>query len=151
MSSRKRLPARRARRARPARDGGSRSAGEGLCAVLELPSRRRDPDEERLRVHRDERGERDVRRDDLRGAERDRADGRRRGARSDRLRGRDGGTARWVPVGICRQVLREFARDMPIALVAEQGGQLTRRDTTLAELLPDAFDGSALKKPKKKG
>jgi cytidine deaminase len=50
---------------------------------------------------------------------------------------------------MCRQVLREFARDMPIALVAEQRGRLTRRDTTLGKLLPDAFDGSALKKRKK--
>ena len=53
---------------------------------------------------------------------------------------------------MCRQVLSEFARDMPIALVAEKGGRLTRRDTTLAKLLPDAFDGSLVKgKKKKKG
>jgi cytidine deaminase len=57
-----------------------------------------------------------------------------------------GGPRAGSPCGICRQVLREFARDMPIALVAEQAGRLTRRDTTLAKLLPDAFDGSALKK-----
>jgi cytidine deaminase len=57
-----------------------------------------------------------------------------------------GGPRAGSPCGICRQVLREFARDMPIALVAEQKGRLTRRDTTLAKLLPDAFDGSALKK-----
>jgi cytidine deaminase len=57
-----------------------------------------------------------------------------------------GGARAGSPCGICRQVLREFARDMPIALVAEQKGRLTRRDTTLAKLLPDAFDGSALKK-----
>jgi cytidine deaminase len=57
-----------------------------------------------------------------------------------------GGPRAGSPCGICRQVLREFARDMPIALVAEQSGRLTRRDTTLAKLLPDAFDGSALKK-----
>ena len=61
-----------------------------------------------------------------------------------------GGPRAGSPCGICRQVLREFARDMPIALVAEQGGRLTRRDTTLAKLLPDAFDGSALKKTRKK-
>ena len=42
------------------------------------------------------------------------------------------------PCGICRQVLYEFAADMPIALVAE-GKKDTRRDTTLAELLPDGF------------
>jgi cytidine deaminase len=40
------------------------------------------------------------------------------------------------PCGICRQVLWEFARDMPIALVAEGG---RRRDTTLVKLLPDGF------------
>lgn len=61
-----------------------------------------------------------------------------------------GGPRAGSPCGICRQVLREFARDMPIALVAEQRGRLTRRDTTLAKLLPDAFDGSILKKKKKK-
>jgi cytidine deaminase len=63
-----------------------------------------------------------------------------------------GGPKPGSPCGICRQVLREFARDMPIALVAEaeQGGRVTRRDTTLATLLPDAFDGSALKTPKTK-
>lgn len=59
-----------------------------------------------------------------------------------------GGPRAGSPCGICRQVLREFARDLPIALVAEQRGRLTRRDTTLAKLLPDAFDGSALKKRK---
>ena len=40
------------------------------------------------------------------------------------------------PCGICRQVLWEFARDMPIALVTDAG---RRRDTTLAKLLPDGF------------
>ena len=34
----------------------------------------------------------------------------------------------------------------PFVLVAEDKGRLTRRATTLAKLLPDAFDGSALKK-----
>jgi cytidine deaminase len=48
----------------------------------------------------------------------------------------DGGS----PCGICRQVLAEFARDMPIALIAakdddEQTGLVVR----LAELLPLAF------------
>jgi cytidine deaminase len=59
-----------------------------------------------------------------------------------------GGPRAGSPCGICRQVLREFARDMPIALVAEQKGRLSRRDTSLAKLLPDAFDGSILKKKK---
>jgi cytidine deaminase len=43
------------------------------------------------------------------------------------------------PCGICRQVLFEFAADMPIALVAEGGKKPARRVTTLAELLPDGF------------
>lgn len=43
------------------------------------------------------------------------------------------------PCGICRQVLAEFARDMPIALVLETARGTKRRDTTLAALLPDAF------------
>jgi cytidine deaminase len=72
-----------------------------------------------------------------------------------------GGTEAGSPCGICRQVLHEFARDMPIALVAEaeeadeKGRRLTRRDTTLAKLLPEAFDGSLVltkgKKEKPKG
>jgi cytidine deaminase len=60
-----------------------------------------------------------------------------------------GGPHPGSPCGMCRQVLREFARDMPIALVAEQKGRLSRRDTTLAKLLPDAFDGAMLKKKKR--
>jgi cytidine deaminase len=43
------------------------------------------------------------------------------------------------PCGICRQVLAEFSRDMPIALVSDGAAQHKRRDTTLATLLPDAF------------
>jgi len=46
---------------------------------------------------------------------------------------RDGGT----PCGSCRQVLAEFARDMKI-LVGRPDG--TFRLTSLAALLPDAFD-----------
>jgi cytidine deaminase len=49
------------------------------------------------------------------------------------------------PCGICRQVLAEFARDMAIVLVGEgPPGHDDRRDTTLAALLPDAFEKSAL-------
>lgn len=45
-----------------------------------------------------------------------------------------------TPCGICRQVLFEFADDMPIILLAEPArGTGARRDTTLALLLPDAF------------
>lgn len=53
------------------------------------------------------------------------------------------------PCGICRQVLSEFARDMPIVLVAEHGGRLTKRSTTLAKLLPDAFGAAALSKKRR--
>ena len=46
-----------------------------------------------------------------------------------------------TPCGICRQVLVEFADDMPIWLVAEgTGGQiLSKHVTRLARLLPGAF------------
>ena len=60
-----------------------------------------------------------------------------------------GGPRAGSPCGICRQVLREFARDMPVALVAEHEGKISRRDTTLAKLLPDAFDGAMLKKKRR--
>ncbi|WP_394825209.1 cytidine deaminase [Pendulispora albinea] len=44
------------------------------------------------------------------------------------------------PCGICRQVLVEFAREMPVVLVSENdAGEETRRDTSLGALLPDAF------------
>jgi cytidine deaminase len=50
-----------------------------------------------------------------------------------------GGASPGTPCGICRQVLSEFARDMPIALVAVKAKKQVRRDTSLAKLLPDAF------------
>jgi cytidine deaminase len=53
------------------------------------------------------------------------------------------------PCGICRQVLSEFARDMPIVLVAEHGGRLSKRVATLAKLLPDAFGAAALGKKRR--
>lgn len=43
------------------------------------------------------------------------------------------------PCGICRQVLWEFASDMPIALVGEGARGISRRNTTLVALLPDGF------------
>ena len=50
------------------------------------------------------------------------------------------------PCGICRQVLSEFSRDMTLVLIGERedGAEEVRRETTLATLLPDAFDGSQL-------
>lgn len=41
------------------------------------------------------------------------------------------------PCGICRQVLAEFAKDMPIILIGDDG---VRDQTTLAELLPRRFE-----------
>jgi cytidine deaminase len=47
------------------------------------------------------------------------------------------------PCGICRQVLAEFARDMPIVLVGLRGGEKGRgekgRVVMLSDLLPLAF------------
>lgn len=41
-----------------------------------------------------------------------------------------------APCGLCREALSEFAGDLPILLVNEQG---TRREVRLADLLPDRF------------
>jgi cytidine deaminase len=46
-----------------------------------------------------------------------------------------------APCGMCRQVLSEFSRDLPIALVV--GGVIVDR-TSLAELLPRMFDGAQI-------
>jgi len=49
----------------------------------------------------------------------------------------DGGS----PCGICRQVLSEFARDMPIVLVGlDPSGEESGRVVQLADLLPLAFE-----------
>jgi cytidine deaminase len=50
-----------------------------------------------------------------------------------------GGPTPGAPCGICRQVLSEFAKDLPIVLVAESPRGRTRKHTTLASLLPLAF------------
>lgn len=50
-----------------------------------------------------------------------------------------GGATPGSPCGICRQVLAEFARDMPVVLVGLHPGGEARRETTLAALLPDVF------------
>lgn len=44
------------------------------------------------------------------------------------------------PCGICRQVLAEFAKDMPIVLVGDTDAGEVRDQTTLAELLPRRFE-----------
>jgi cytidine deaminase len=51
-----------------------------------------------------------------------------------------GGKKPGTPCGICRQVLVEFTRDMPVVLIAEGPEGDVRRDTTLAELMPDVFE-----------
>ena len=51
-----------------------------------------------------------------------------------------GGFKPGTPCGICRQVLVEFTRDMPVVLVAETPSGDVRRDVTLADLMPDVFE-----------
>lgn len=50
-----------------------------------------------------------------------------------------------TPCGMCRQTLAEFAADLPIRLLVADGA-VPPVDTTLAELLPDAFGANALMK-----
>ncbi|WP_437567473.1 cytidine deaminase [Sorangium sp. So ce542] len=47
------------------------------------------------------------------------------------------------PCGMCRQTLAEFAADLPIRLIAADGGAPPRL-TSLAALLPEAFGAAAL-------
>lgn len=42
------------------------------------------------------------------------------------------------PCGMCRQVLAEFARNLPVRLIVD-GAPRRRRETNISELLPDAF------------
>jgi cytidine deaminase len=51
-----------------------------------------------------------------------------------------GGSKPGTPCGMCRQVLVEFTRDMPVVLVAETDVGDVRRDVTLAQLMPDVFE-----------
>lgn len=52
-----------------------------------------------------------------------------------------GGEKPASPCGICRQVLAEFAKDMPILLVGDtDDGREVRTETTLAVLFPDRFE-----------
>lgn len=48
-----------------------------------------------------------------------------------------------TPCGACRQVLAEFARDLPIRLMVADAATLPRM-TSLDALLPDAFRADAL-------
>ncbi len=55
------------------------------------------------------------------------------------------------PCGFCRQVLSEFAADMPIVLVGVSGKEvLARKRTTLAKLLPMAFRKDTLQTAQKR-
>ncbi len=54
------------------------------------------------------------------------------------------GTTPASPCGICRQVVAEFALDLPVLLVGVEGDAEVRELTSLGELLPRAFRGSAL-------
>jgi len=49
-----------------------------------------------------------------------------------------------APCGMCRQTLHEFAADPAAVRVIMVNGAGERRETTLAELLPDAFGGKDL-------
>lgn len=57
------------------------------------------------------------------------------------------GTTPASPCGICRQVVAEFALDLPVLLVGVEGDAEVRELTSLGELLPRAFRGSALTTP----
>jgi len=54
------------------------------------------------------------------------------------------------PCGMCRQVLAEFAEDLPVHLVSETPGVIPRT-TSLAKLLPEAFRPDMLTNPPASG
>jgi cytidine deaminase len=56
-----------------------------------------------------------------------------------------GGPKPGTPCGACRQMLAEFARDLPIRLMVNGSPEVTRT-TSLDELLPDAFRPDSLGK-----
>ena len=51
-----------------------------------------------------------------------------------------GGDKPAPPCGMCRQVLIEFARSMPVILIGESDQGDVRRDLELADLLPEVFE-----------
>ena len=51
-----------------------------------------------------------------------------------------GGTKPGSPCGMCRQGLVEVVREMPGVLIAETANGDVRRDTMLADLMPDVFE-----------
>lgn len=55
-----------------------------------------------------------------------------------------------TPCGACRQMLVEFAEDLPVRLMVNGAPERTR-NTTLAELLPDAFRPEVLLTKKGEG
>jgi cytidine deaminase len=58
-----------------------------------------------------------------------------------------GGKVPAAPCGMCRQVLVEFARTMPVVLIGLDGRRKTQRELELADLMPEVFE---LKKPAKR-
>ena len=51
-----------------------------------------------------------------------------------------GGTKPAPPCGMCRQVLVEFAREMPVILIGETDEGDVRRDLHLEDLMPEVFE-----------